>query len=331
MRRLSPTTVAVLAGILALLLILYVFSDGKRENPERLDADEVAGVTERPSADECGSQQTFDLVKREAFRRAAELRGSNQAEFDHLAAYSVARVTSPTSASADEAAGPIRCSGTLAIDLPPGVVSADGQRTVGGDIGYTVQSAASSGQPAVALSNANAIVVALASLQGSQNAQAGELAASTDGEDRASPAPAAQPARRPSSSPPPAPNPAPRRAEREPAPRRAAPAPAPEPRAAPAPQPTATASPSFNCRNARARSEIAVCRNAALASLDRQMASQFYSARSRATPQQRALLERTRGTFLGYRNRCRNTDCIAAAYRDRMREISDIMAGRWNP
>ncbi len=61
------------------------------------------------------------------------------------------------------------------------------------------------------------------------------------------------------------------------------------------------------------------------------MAGQFYAARSRATAEQRALLERTRGRFLAYRDRCSSNSCMAGAYRDRMREISDIMAGRWRP
>jgi uncharacterized protein len=100
--------------------------------------------------------------------------------------------------------------------------------------------------------------------------------------------------------------------------------------AAPAPAPPrATASPSFNCASARTRGEIAVCNDAGLASLDRQMASQFNSAMGRADSGERALLQRTRGRFLSYRDSCRSDSCIADAYRGRMREIQDIMAGRW--
>lgn len=74
-----------------------------------------------------------------------------------------------------------------------------------------------------------------------------------------------------------------------------------------------------------------MCGDAGLASLDRQMASQFNSAMSGASPEERRLLERTRGRFLSYRNGCRSDDCIADAYRGRMSEIRDIMAGRWTP
>lgn len=76
---------------------------------------------------------------------------------------------------------------------------------------------------------------------------------------------------------------------------------------------------------------MAVCNNGSLANLDRQMASQFYRARSAANPRQRALLERTRGSFLRFRDSCGTEACMAGAYRDRMREIADIMADRWNP
>jgi uncharacterized protein YecT (DUF1311 family) len=109
---------------------------------------------------------------------------------------------------------------------------------------------------------------------------------------------------------------------------------APTPEAAPAPpsEPRPSgARPSFNCDNARTRGEIAVCSDAGLASLDRNMAAQFGRAMSAASPQQRALLQRTRDRFLGYRDRCPNNRCIGDAYTGRMQEIRDIMEGRWQP
>ena len=72
-----------------------------------------------------------------------------------------------------------------------------------------------------------------------------------------------------------------------------------------------------------------MCSDAGLAGLDRQMASQFTSAMARADADERALLQRTRSRFLSYRDSCRSDSCIADAYRGRMREIQDIMAGRW--
>jgi len=59
------------------------------------------------------------------------------------------------------------------------------------------------------------------------------------------------------------------------------------------------------------------------------MAAQFNRAMSEGGADERALLQRTRGRFLSFRDGCRSDSCIADAYRGRMREIADIMAGRW--
>ena len=61
------------------------------------------------------------------------------------------------------------------------------------------------------------------------------------------------------------------------------------------------------------------------------MAGEFFGALRSASPEQRALLQRTRGTFLAYRDRCRSDACIAGAYNDRIREIRDIVNDRWSP
>ena len=46
---------------------------------------------------------------------------------------------------------------------------------------------------------------------------------------------------------------------------------------------------------------------------------------------QRELLQSTRDRFLAYRDRCPTAQCIGDAYVGRMREIRDIMEGRWQP
>ena len=48
-----------------------------------------------------------------------------------------------------------------------------------------------------------------------------------------------------------------------------------------------------------------------------------------ATPDQQVLLLRTARRFYAYRDRCPARQCIANAYLGRMREIRDIMEGRW--
>jgi hypothetical protein len=61
------------------------------------------------------------------------------------------------------------------------------------------------------------------------------------------------------------------------------------------------------------------------------MAAQFGRAMANASPEQQAILERTRNFFLRYRDRCPNRGCIADTYTGRIREIRDIMEGRWRP
>jgi hypothetical protein len=59
------------------------------------------------------------------------------------------------------------------------------------------------------------------------------------------------------------------------------------------------------------------------------MAAQFASAMSDANAEQRANLQRTRDSFLRYRDGCPDNNCIAETYRGRIREIRDIMLGTW--
>jgi hypothetical protein len=106
------------------------------------------------------------------------------------------------------------------------------------------------------------------------------------------------------------------------------PAAAPPPESGPRP---IGARPSFDCAGARSKGEIAVCSDAGLATLDRNMAAQYGRSMANASPEQQALLRRTGGRFIGYRDRCPNRSCVGDAYVGRMREIRDIMEGRWSP
>lgn len=305
MRRLNPTAVALLAGALLLLLMIYVFAGTTRTNTDKLTDEQVAARADASDPEtRCGSQATYDLIKRELFRRAAEVRGSDQAAFNRLAAYSVVRMDAPMLRSHDEEIGTITCAGTLALDLPPGVAVVGGRRTLIADVGYAIQPAADGSGDVLTLSNADGIITPLATL-----ARVGEPA----GEPLTPVAPDGE-AIPPLTTEPGSVEPQPSQ---------------PSPPASAAPPPAASASPSFNCRFARTRGEIAVCNDGGLAALDRQMAAQFNSALSQADADERALLQRTRSRFLSYRDSCRSDSCIANAYRGRMTEIRDIMAGRW--
>jgi uncharacterized protein YecT (DUF1311 family) len=308
-QRLNPTVLALIAGLIALLLLVAYFQSNRNPNQDKLSDGQLVQAEAPSKEKKCASKGTYDLIKRELFRRAGQMRGSDQAAFDRLSAYAVLRMENPVLESEDSATGALNCSGSLSLDLPPGVAVVGGRRTLAADLDYTVQPSADGSGDVVLLRNADAIIAPLATLarvaQPQQQPQLGNVVEPLPGaRSDAMPAPGGmQPA------PPAAPSP---------------PAAAPEP-------PTSSARPSFNCANASTRGEIAVCRDPGLAALDRQMAAHFYSALGQAGPAERALLQRTRSRFLAYRDSCRSDACVADAYRGRMREISDIMAGRWRP
>lgn len=96
-----------------------------------------------------------------------------------------------------------------------------------------------------------------------------------------------------------------------------------------APTPSAvgapTAQPSYNCAQARTRSERAVCASSGLAALDRSMAAHYSQALAGADARTASQLRRSGERFFAYRERCPSDACIADAYRGRIREINDIV------
>jgi hypothetical protein len=299
-QKVNWTTIALIAGLILLILIVaYLATRGNAEQ-DKLTVNEAATTATSASNEKaCASKSTYDLIKRDLFRRAAQVRGSDQAAYDQLAGYAVVRMENPVMESENASTGAMNCSGSLSLDLPPGVAVVGGRRSLMADIDYTVQPAADSSGIVVLLRNADAIVTPLATLSRT-----------------------AQPVQEPG---PPAAN--------EVAPTEPGPAvPGAEPQSPPPPETAprpANARPSFDCAKARSRGEIAVCSSAGLAALDRNMAAQYARSAAAATPDQQALLRRTRDRFLGYRDRCTDNRCIGDAYVGRMREIRDIMEGRW--
>ena len=301
MRRLTPTQVGlIIAAVLILAFAIWIAVGLRGGNPDTLPDNQTAAAAQTSPAKICASQTTYDLIKRELFRRAAMLRGSDQAAFDKLATYAVVRIDRPLLASEDESTGAVGCTGSLTLDLPPGVAVVGGRRSLTGEIGYALQGSADGNGKVLTLTNADAIVTPLATLARVGGGAVDPLApAQPDplAPDLELPPPAEAP---PPGAPPPVVAP-------------------------PPPSPQASANPSFNCANARTRGEIAVCRDPGLAALDRQMAAQYRSAFASSDRRTRAELERSRGRFLGYRDRCPSDDCIADTYRGRIREIRDIV------
>ena len=290
-RKLNPTLLALLGGIAVLFLVL-LFAGSRGSDQDKLTGNQLGGAAPQASNDRlCASARTYDLIKRDLFRRAAQLRGSDQAAYDSIAAAAVIRMENPVMEGDSQAA--VNCSALLSLDLPPGVAVVGGRRTLSANVDYSVRQAAAGSGPVVLLQNADAIVGPLATL-----ARVGAPPAAGIGNEVVPQA-----------------NPAP-----------------PEPaEVRPAPPASAPARPSFDCARAATRSELAVCADPGLATLDVNMATQYRRALAGATPVQRRLLQTTRDRFLAYRDRCPNRQCMADAYVSRMREIRDIVEGRLTP
>jgi hypothetical protein len=311
-RTVNWTTLALIGALIIVVLVIAYFASTRNPDQDKLTANELAQGAPQPAAatpeKTCASKSTYDLIKHELFRRAAQLRGSDQGAFDQLSAYAVIRMENPVMESEDKDTAAVNCSGSLSLDLPPGIAVVGGRHSLTSDIDYTVQPAADGSGPVVLLRNVDAIVAPLATLA-RINQPVPQVTAPVE-TNQAAPvesngvAPAPPPSTRPMTAPPP------------------------QPEAAVRP---VGARPSFDCAKARTRSETEVCSDAGLATLDRNMAAQYGRAMDSASPDERALLRRTRDRFIGYRNRCPNRACIGEAYVGRMREIRDIMEGRWRP
>jgi uncharacterized protein YecT (DUF1311 family) len=322
----STRLALILGGLLLLGAILFAMSL-TRGGPgsDALDSGNSAGkAAAAEPEDRCAAPATYDRIKRELFRQAAAARGSDLAAFDRLAPYAALRVSNPVLEEQDEGLERVSCSGDVALDLPPGVQVVGGRRTLSARLGYSLQPAADGSGDVVTLSGAEAITVPLATLA-RVGQPTGAPLVPPQPEPGATPPKANEPAAPP--QPAEAPSPPATTAAPPPAPRPAEP-PAP-PRAEAPPTTTASARPSFNCARASNRVERAICSSSELAALDRQMSSRYFASLREANATQRALLERTRGSFLAFRNRCGSDSCIADAYRGRIREIADIMADRW--
>ncbi len=319
-----PVYLAMAAA--AVLLAGGAYTCSTKGSNDRL-SDSQAGVVQQSSSNEavaatrasaatpakrCASGPTYALLKRELFRRAAQIRGRDDALFDRLAAAAALRVERPVLRSSDEGLGSIACAASASIDLPPGLGVAGGRTSLTADLDYVLQPAADGSGDVLALSNADAITIPLATL-----GRSGSVVPSSP-----APVPADPLAPQPTAPAPPAP--AQPSASPGPIPTviRGAPRPA-------APRPPVIASPradpSFSCANARSRGEIAICGDPGLAALDRQMAAQYRAAYAAADPGRRAILRSTAHRFYGFRDVCPTDRCIANGYRQRMAEIDDIM------
>lgn len=323
--RARPIVILGVGVILVLIAVWFAARSSGVEKDGTSDQRVASRDTAKPEK-RCTSERTYDRVKQELFRSAAQLRTSDRAAFDRLSAYSALRMERPLLRSHDKELGTVRCSGTLFLDLPPGVAVVGGRRSLTADIDYILQPAADGSGDVVMLEGDGPITVPLATL-----ARSDETRMATGGDLPAM----VKEQRSDGAAEPPLPTPAPVAPSRQAAPteRPSQPTAPPAARADRAPiqataqSPKPAARPSFNCRYARTRGEIAICKDNGLAALDRQMASHYYRAIASANASQRRALQTSRDAFLRRRDRCRQAACIASSYQERMREIEAIRSG----
>lgn len=301
MERPSNTNLMLLAGTALFLAVIAYFTFAGGKDPDVLGDTSTFAQADDSLDQACTGRALYDQVKVLLFEQAAVMRGKDQDAFRQIAASASVRLENPAGEGKDEASGIVSCSGSLAIDLPPGVATAAGRNRVMSDIAYGVMPAERAGK-VVDLRNADALVTALSSLTLNLAPSAplpseapANVAAPVDPADPL--APVALPPTLPPAQ----------------------------------PQPPLTARPSYDCAKARSQSERMVCADPRLAGLDRAMAAEYVRAVRSVAPAQQTLLRQTRDRFLVYRDNCPNSACIAGAYSDRIREIRDIAAGRWVP
>src|SRR5438067_1495372 len=112
MPRTNWTTLALIGGLVLLILLLAYFASTRNPDQDKLTTSEVARTSPSRSEKSCSSSTTYDLIKRDLFRRAAQLRGSDQAAYDRLAGYAVIRMDNPVMENADASTGAVNCSGS---------------------------------------------------------------------------------------------------------------------------------------------------------------------------------------------------------------------------
>ena len=271
---------------------------GRKNNDKLNDAEVAASKGVGGKADRadrrCTSAHTSDAVKAQLFARAAEIRGGFADNYARIAGFALLQLDGAVPVAEVAASEAIDCRAHAVLRLPPGLHASGGRSQIGGDIDYTV---APGTNGIVTLGAAEAVAEPLATLSQSRAI-----------------APPAQPVAPPLPQTPPPPQPS------------ATPTVRPLPPLSQVPD----TRPSYDCGPARTVSARAVCASPGLAALDRTMAARYVDALRSADPAAAALLRQTRAPFLGYRERCgSDASCIDRVYRGRIREIDDILGGRW--
>ena len=263
----------------------------------------------------CGDSAASGLIANELFGSAARRRGSDFEQLQRLAARAIVRIES--SASRSSGSGAVECHGFVALDLPPGLVVDEGRTNLNAEVNYAILERPDGSLSLSSLSGADGMVGSLATLAPARREPL--PAVEPIAPERIARAEPTAPAR-PRTAEPPKRERVEKTAERKPA-----------PAPAKATSSTASNSPSFGCGAVTDRAEKLICGSSNLSALDRQAALLYSQSWGKASEAKRADLLGTRADFRDRRNACKSESCLTSAYVARLREISDIMAGRKDP
>jgi len=296
-KRVAAAGAILIAALAAGMIVYALYPSMRRQAPEAtgwaIEAPAELAAMKPPSKPEltCAGSTVSDLVKRELFRRAAQRRPDAEAQLREVETSTVARFAGKGSGSR---AGD--CRGWFSLDVPSDFAVDGGRTNLNGDIAFGLTQAGAS--------------LRLAGLAGDERMVRSLMSIG--------PAP-----QEPSSS----------QIEDE---RLLASRPDPE-RPAVLPRQRATLAPvkqaerALPCAAVASQSERMLCGNANLVSLDRQVSSFYRQSLSQADGQKRSQLLRTRQSFDERLSTCSTPSCMTGAYVFRLRQISDIMAGRAQP
>ena len=109
-RKLNGTTIALIGGLVLLVLVVAYFASRGNPDQDKLTSNELSqSDAKAPAAEKlCASKGTYELIKRELFRRAAQLRGSDSAAYDNLSGYASLRMENPVMERQDQATGAVK-------------------------------------------------------------------------------------------------------------------------------------------------------------------------------------------------------------------------------
>ena len=240
----------------------------------------------------CAGPRVNDLVKQELFRRASQRRPDAAVQLQEIEASTVARIAVKDGARSGD------CSGWLSLDIPSGVAVDGGRTNLNADVAFGLTQAGTTVRLAT-LTGVERVVRSLSSIgPAPKEPSADELAAVA-----IEPQPAAVKAPAPS-----------------------------KPRAVALSEAKAGKTQLVTpCSGLAGRTDRMLCGSANLESLDRQVSSFYRQSWSQADEQKRSVLLRTRQAFNERRDACASPNCMTSAYVSRLRQISEIMAGRPQP